>query len=462
MKRLVSTSFRRRVLAFSLVSGIFFVLCAGILFYHIERAKLVKGYSVELTSHLPSVINELNTSKQLPPIEKWPEVYGTDSEEFAMVICDDNDNELWRSMTEPRRLEMRKKGIYIPHIDNYCTDPLLSKQKNTVELIQTLRGSAFITHVIALEATEYNPSGRIIVFRRMNHKIDSLHELKMQVTIATVLASLLISLLIHTIYRWGFRPLQTLEHELKLVRAGKSDRLEAVYPEDLAPLTNALNEMLFQQKENEQRYRRALNDLAHSLKTRVAVSQALLSDIEQGKIDAINQQLLEMDDVIQGQLKRASYGVKGITENSTLIKPILNSLTMMFDKVYIDKKLQVEMFISNGQTLPMSKSDIMEIFGNVLENTYRFAESRIDIFVNNGEEGLVITINNDGPPIEPSIRESLFQRGVRADQQNPGTGLGLALCDEIIHSYKGAIWFEDPADPSMGVSLKMMLPYRSS
>ncbi|TFH90892.1 ATP-binding protein [Vibrio ouci] len=459
MKRLVSTSFRRRVLAVSLCAGLSFVLVIGFLYYQIAKANLIKDYSLQVYSHIPAITNELVSSKLVPPPESWPTIYPNDSEQFAMAICDEENNELWRSMDEESRQKMLKAGLFVPKIDNYCLDPLLPTKLNTVELIQTERGAAFITQVLPLDATEYNPQGRIIVFRRVGDKIENLTELKTHVMLATGFVALIIALIIHCLYRWGFRPFKTLEQELKDVKASKKNKLLETYPEDLAPLTNALNEMIFQQQENEQRYRRALNDLAHSLKTRVAVSQALLSDIEQGKIDAINQQLLEMDDVIQGQLKRASFGVKGITENSTLIKPVINSLLMMFDKVHMDKGLQVELFISKGQTLPMSKSDIMEVFGNLLENTYRFAKSRIDIFVNNGESGLMVTINNDGPPIEPEIRDKLFQRGVRADEQNPGTGLGLALCDEIIHSYKGAIWFEDPADPSMGVSLKIMLPY---
>jgi len=459
MKRLVSTSFRRRILVISMLVGLSFTLLLGFIFYHIEHDKLINEYSRELSSHIPSITNELLSSNKLPPLEVWPELYPADSQQFSMFICDSNNNELWRSMNEESKARLMSQGIQIPQIDNYCLDPLLPSKPNSFELIQTKRGAAFIAQVLPLDATKYNPQGRIVILRRMEHRIDSLTDLKTQVVIATGISALIIILLIHRIYRWGFAPFRLLEDELKHVRAGKKNKLTNTYPEDLAPLTNALNEMLFQQQENEQRYRRALNDLAHSLKTRVAVSQALLSDIEQGKIDAINQQLLEMDDVIQGQLKRASFGVKGITENSTLIKPVINSLMMMFDKVHMDKGLQVELFISKGQTLPMSKSDIMEVFGNLLENTYRFAQSRIDIFVNNGESGLMVTINNDGPPIEPEIRDKLFQRGVRADEQNPGTGLGLALCDEIIHSYKGAIWFEDPADPSMGVSLKIMLPY---
>ncbi|MGB1320515.1 MAG: ATP-binding protein, partial [Vibrio gallaecicus] len=223
-------------------------------------------------------------------------------------------------------------------------------------------------------------------------------------------------------------------------------------------VTSALNELLFQQKENQERYKRSLNDLAHSLKTRVAVSQALLDDSSPTKNHQINQQLLEMDSLIQGQLKRASLGVKGITTNDTLLKPVLDSLVGMFTKIYTDKSIQFVSDYPDNQTLPLSKDDLMEIMGNILENTYRFADQSILFKVTNIDNQIMVEISNDGPAIDSNTSQSLFQRGVRADQQNPGTGLGLALCDEIIHSYKGAIWFETPEDPSMGVSLRILLP----
>ncbi|WP_182027232.1 ATP-binding protein [Vibrio rotiferianus] len=460
MKRLISSTFRRRVLFITSLVGIGYLLTISAFVYHLEKDKLFEEYALDVASHVPAITNEIIASGQVTPLEKWDEEFPLNSSHFSMFICDENNNELWRSMNEKSRKQLLEKGITPPKIDNFCLDPLLPTKINQFKLVQTEQGSAFIAHVLPLDKTPYNPKGRIVLLRRMEDKVASLNQLKVNVAIFSIVASLIIMWLIFLVYRWSFKPFKVLEKELIDVKANRKEKLIHSYPEDLMPITSALNELMFQQKENEQRYRRALNDLAHSLKTRVAVSQALLDDIEEGKIHDINQQLLEMDDVIQGQLKRASLGVKGIVENATPIKPILNSLLLMFDKVHMDKGIHVEQFINSDQTLPMSKADVMEVFGNILENAYRYAEKRIDVFINNTEGGIVITFNNDGPAIDNSISETLFKRGVRADEKNPGTGLGLALCDEIVHSYKGAIWFETPTDPSMGASLKVLLPYR--
>lgn len=458
MKNILKTSFRRLVVYVSISITLVVGLMLGIMGYQHQKYRLLSHYTVDMTNDLPAFLSEIWSSNILPPFEEWQSLHQKDASNFSMFICDSQNNELWRSVSADAE-EILREIDSNSVTTNLCLHPDLTLKKGTINLIRLENDAHALLHTIGLSANDNVPDGRLVALKRMSQSTKPIQQLWLRVLAYSITGTLITILIVYLIFKYGFRPFNLLEEELNSIRAGKTQKLSGKYPEDLHNITSAFNELMFQQKENEQRYRRALNDLAHSLKTRVAVSQALLTDIEQGKIDAINQQLLEMDDVIQGQLKRASFGVKGITENSTLIKPVINSLLMMFDKVHMDKGLQVELFISKGQTLPMSKSDIMEVFGNLLENTYRFAQSRIDIFVNNGESGLIVTINNDGPPIEPEIRDKLFQRGVRADEQNPGTGLGLALCDEIIHSYKGAIWFEDPADPSMGVSLKIMLPY---
>ncbi|WP_221068416.1 ATP-binding protein [Vibrio alfacsensis] len=460
MKRLISSSFRRRVLFITTLIGTTYLFTISSFIYHIEKDKLFEDYALDLVSHIPAITNELLASNQVTPIDKWDEIYPSESSRFSMFICDEQNNELWRSMNDESRQKLIAKGISVPNIDNFCIDPLLPTKINQFKLIQTKQGSAFIAHVIPLDKTPYNPQGRIVLLRRMEDKVAYLNQLKFNVAAFSVISALLIIFILYLVYRWGFKPFKVLEKELNEVKTNKKTKLVKDYPEDFLPITGALNELMFQQQENEQRYQRALNDLAHSLKTRVAVSQALLDELDEGNTHAINQQLLEMDDVIQGQLKRASFGVKGIVENTTLIKPLLNSLLLMFDKVHIDKGISVELFLSDEQTVSMNKADVMEVFGNILENAYRYAKKRIDIVVNNTESGIILTFSNDGPPIDESISANLFKRGVRADEQNPGTGLGLALCDEIIHSYKGAIWFETPNDPSMGASLKVLLPYR--
>ena len=457
MKRLYKTQFRRRT--FATAASILFtmVLTSTWFYYNTQKHQLFEDYSKNTLRELPSIVNELLSSGEIPPLTEWNRFYAKESPNTSVILCDHNSHQVWTSIDVERRTkQLAKLGISRPQIDNLCTD--LNFPIDTIRLVEKPSGAAFIVHTMLWKGFKDQEDGKVILTQRVEHKMEPIKQLKYTTIGVLIVALTLISALLLLFYRISFAPFARLEKELHEIKQGKQNQLAESYPEDLHNVTSALNELLFQQKENQERYKRSLNDLAHSLKTRVAVSQALLDDSSPTKNHQINQQLLEMDSLIQGQLKRASLGVKGITTNDTLLKPVLDSLVGMFTKIYTDKSIQFVSDYPDNQTLPLSKDDLMEIMGNILENTYRFADQSILFKVTNIDNQIMVEISNDGPAIDSNTSQSLFQRGVRADQQNPGTGLGLALCDEIIHSYKGAIWFETPEDPSMGVSLRILLP----
>ena len=457
MKRLYKTQFRRRT--FATAASILFtmVLTSTWFYYNTQKHQLFEDYSKNTLRELPSIVNELLSSGEIPPLTEWNSFYAKESPNTSVILCDHNSHQVWTSIDVERRTkQLAKLGISRPQIDNLCTD--LNFPIDTIRLVEKPSGAAFIVHTMLWKGFKDQEDGKVILTQRVEHEMEPIKQLKYTTIGVLIVALTLISALLLLFYRISFAPFVRLEKELHEIKQGKQNQLAESYPEDLHNVTSALNELLFQQKENQERYKRSLNDLAHSLKTRVAVSQALLDDSSPTKNHQINQQLLEMDSLIQGQLKRASLGVKGITTNDTLLKPVLDSLVGMFTKIYTDKSIQFVSDYPDNQTLPLSKDDLMEIMGNILENTYRFADQSILFKVTNIDNQIMVEISNDGPAIDSNTSQSLFQRGVRADQQNPGTGLGLALCDEIIHSYKGAIWFETPEDPSMGVSLKILLP----
>jgi len=457
MKRLYKTQFRRRL--FAIAASILFsmVLTSTWFYYNTQRHQLIEDYSKSTLRELPAVINEVLSSGKIPPLTEWDHFYAKESPSTSVILCNSTNQQVWSSIdVEKRTAQLKQLGITRPKIDNLCTD--LNFPIDTIRLIEKPSGAAFIVHTLLWKGLRDQKDGKILLTQRIEEKIEPMRQLKYTTALILVLALVLISTLLLVFYRVSFAPFARLENELLAIKQGEQNQLKQKYPEDLHSVTSALNELLYQQKENQERYKRSLNDLAHSLKTRVAVSQALLDDQSPSNHQQINQQLLEMDSLIQGQLKRASLGVKGITTNATLLKPTLDSLVGMFSKIHAEKGIQFESDYSEQQMLPLNKDDLMEVMGNILENTYRFAEQRIVFKVGIFESQTLIEISNDGPAIDPNVSQTLFQRGVRADQKHPGTGLGLALCDEIIHSYKGTIWFETPDSPSLGVTLKILLP----
>ncbi|MGF1752343.1 sensor histidine kinase [Vibrio makurazakiensis] len=457
MKRLYKTQFRRRT--FTIAASILFamVLTSTWFYYNSQKHQLFEAYSKNTLRELPSIINELLSSGEIPPLTEWNRFYAKESPNTSVILCDDNNQQVWTSIDVERRTkQLAELEITRPQIDNLCTD--LNFPIDSIRLIEKPSGAAFIVHTVLWKGFKDQKDGKVLLTQQVENQMEAIRQLKYTTVGVLVVALALISALLLVFYRISFAPFSRLEKELHEIKQGKQNQLAQAYPEDLHNVTSALNELLFQQKENQERYKRSLNDLAHSLKTRVAVSQALLEDQSPTKNQQINQQLLEMDSLIQSQLKRASLGVKGITTNTIQIKPTLDSLVGMFSKIHAEKEIEFVTNYASQQTLPLSKEDLMEVLGNILENTFRFANRQVLFKVSDFDDQVLIEISNDGPAIDNATSQALFQRGVRADQQNPGTGLGLALCDEIIHSYKGAIWFDTPEHPSMGVTLKILLP----
>jgi len=73
---------------------------------------------------------------------------------------------------------------------------------------------------------------------------------------------------------------------------------------------------------------------------------------------------------------------------------------------------------------------------------------------------LVLTIDDDGPGVDPSVRREVVERGVRMDEAAPGSGLGLAIVRDLAEMYRGSAWLED--SPLGGLRVRVRLPASGS
>ncbi|WP_110458852.1 ATP-binding protein [Shewanella algidipiscicola] len=252
-------------------------------------------------------------------------------------------------------------------------------------------------------------------------------------------------LLISAAY-WGMRPLVRLRNELQQVSSGKAKALSNDYPVELEGVTQALNQLLQQSSAQQERYQNAMNDLAHSLKTRLAAVHAITDDSSLDKNSAsekIMQQVSQMDLLVKYQLKRAMLGRKGLKQQQTSVAPLVEQLAQMLFKVYRDKQVNFSANIPQEQVFPGDKGDLMELCGNLMENAFKMCISQVAVsayYSDNGE--FVLIVEDDGPGVVDIIRQRIVERGVRADTQKPGQGIGLAVCHEIVISYNGHMAIE--------------------
>ncbi len=242
------------------------------------------------------------------------------------------------------------------------------------------------------------------------------------------------------ILRWGLAPLRKVGAELNLIEAGKQKQIEDHYPQEIERLTNNINILLEQERQQKIRYRDAMGNLAHSLKTPLAVIQAgLQADLRGQDQQAVQEQLNRMNAIVKYQLQWAvTAGTSNLGEPVNLlsvVKRLLNSL----QKVYFGKAIVVTTSIDGLLIFRGDEGDLMEVLGNLLDNAFKWANNSIEISAQQARSRLIISISDDGSGIAQEKAEELLQRGVRADQTTAGHGIGLSIVKSIAQTYGGEL-----------------------
>ncbi len=234
--------------------------------------------------------------------------------------------------------------------------------------------------------------------------------------------------------KWTLKPLASLKHELAEIEQGKQDALSNSYPIEITPLTTQVNLLLKTEQAQRKRYRNALSDLAHSLKTPLAVIQSQQEDFTGNA-----EQLHIINQIIEHQLKRAQSAGDSSwhigVQVAEVIKPLLNSLT----KIYHDKAIRFDVQGDDEVIFKGDKADLFEILGNVLDNACKAAKTCVQVSILVDQHKLSFTIADDGAGITEQQAELIMSRGVRADTYQQGHGIGLAIVRDLLASYQGSI-----------------------
>lgn len=252
---------------------------------------------------------------------------------------------------------------------------------------------------------------------------------------------LLISLLLTL--RWGLRPLQQVSTELSKIDQGQSSKIEGTYPQEIQALTSNLNMLLEHQQQQKNRYRHALADLAHSLKTPLAVMRGNLSTKNSAQESL--EQIERMDKIVGYQLQRASTAGPSLSQHYIHIRPLIGKICNALGKVYRDKNIRFELDIEAETRLRMDEGDFMEFMGNLLDNAGKWCQQQVRVTADSNETEIIISIEDDGPGIAADVRQAVLQRGQRADSKTPGQGIGLAVVVDIISAYSGKLTVKDSA-----------------
>ena len=275
---------------------------------------------------------------------------------------------------------------------------------------------------------------------------------------------LLLLLTLAALLRWGLAPVRRLEREIHEVEEGRSEILGDGYPRELSGVARNLNTLLVGERKRVARYRDTLGNLAHSLKTPLAVMQANLTNESATSAATFGAEIDRMKDIIAHQLKRAAASGGALLGQAPVdVMQVAVDLRAALLKVYAGKDLSIELVVERESQFVGDRGDFTELLGNLVDNACKWCRSRVRVTVAidpqaGSRERLSLAVEDDGPGISEENRERVLQRGVRTDESVPGHGLGLAMVHDTVDLYGGAMSID--ASPLGGARFSLKLPGR--
>lgn len=263
----------------------------------------------------------------------------------------------------------------------------------------------------------------------------------------------------------GLQPLQRLQAGVAQIREGRTRRVEGQFPDEVMPLITETNELLAAQEDQMVLARQRAADLAHGLKTPLAVMAAksrLVRRAGQGAVaDDIDKQIDAMSRHVERELarSRARGGVRtGLPriDAAALLREVVSAIQALPREPVIDWTITIPERIE----VMADADDVMNISGNLLENAIKWANSRVDVSITHTRTGVRLEVCDDGPGIPPDQVDRVLMRGVRADTTVPGSGLGLAIVSDIVETYDGKLTLT--ASRLGGLSAAVELPDRAA
>jgi signal transduction histidine kinase len=262
--------------------------------------------------------------------------------------------------------------------------------------------------------------------------------------------------------RRGWLPINQLRARLARLNAGAERRLDGEYPSEVAPLVGDLNALLDQRDASVAQARATAGDLAHGLKTPLAV---LLSEADRaeaaGQVDlarAVREQVDRMRRQVDYQLAQARADAlrRGRAGAGASVAASAHALARTLRQLHVERGIAIDVDAPTDLHVRVEREDLDEMLGNLLDNACKWASTRATLSARRDGDRAVVVVDDDGPGIAPALREAVFARGVRADEAAPGSGLGLAIVRDLAHACGGAVALADA--PSGGLRVRLELP----
>jgi len=243
---------------------------------------------------------------------------------------------------------------------------------------------------------------------------------------------------------WGLRPLSQVGEEVRAIEHGEREQIVGSYPSELTTLTRNLNKLLKHNRDGLKRYRNSLGDLAHAVKTPLAVlrneleAPANISDKH-----AALEQIARIDRTVQYYLQRSAAAGHSLLAPPLAVAPVAERIVASMRKVHAQRQLRIQCEVADDLMFPADEGDLIEIIGNLTDNACKWAARDVALRISSAPTGaadnqrLLILVHDDGPGIPAAQIELLTRRGTRLDESVEGHGIGLAIVREMVEDVYG-------------------------
>ena len=285
-------------------------------------------------------------------------------------------------------------------------------------------------------------------------------------SIAMALAIVAIGILIATYIQIRFimAPMRTIEQGLSDIRTGDAEKLDAPLPSEIEPLKVELNALIDSNQDIIERARTQVGNLAHALKTPLAVITNESDEHKSPFANKVSEQAKIMRAQITHYLDRARAAARVDTIGRvTDVQPVAESLQRALERIHQDKGVTIDIVGADDAKFQGEKHDLEEMLGNLLDNACKWCNRRVRLRVDTAQTRsnarvsmLKLTVEDDGPGLKAEERAKIGKRGVRLDETTPGTGLGLSIVGDLATSYRGS--FRLDKSQLGGLKIELELP----
>lgn len=263
--------------------------------------------------------------------------------------------------------------------------------------------------------------------------------------------------------RFGLLPLQKIEKGLSEIRSGNAAKLDGELPAEIAPLQTELNALIKSNQDIVDRARTQVGNLAHALKTPLAV---ITNEARENK-SAFGSKVAEQAEMMREQvghyLGRARIAASaGAIGRVTPVEPTIEPLVRALERINRDKGVAVNVKIAAGTKFQGEKHDLEEMLGNLLDNACKWGKKNVYVSavvetadIKSKLRQLRVVVEDDGPGLTAEQRAKIGKRGVRLDERMPGTGLGLSIVSDLATSYRGSMMLDQSGYGGLKVTLTL-------